>query len=184
MPWSQITKLTVADGGTLEWLPQESIAFDSSRGTQVFQIDLGEDAKCLGWEILCLGRPASNLPFDEGYLEQRFELRRNGRPLWLERQTIDPNHPRFMGKWGQAGASVHATLWTVGLSDPEATVKALREHLPATKNWAVTYRRGVLLLRYIGNERNEAWQLFEKAREVIRPLLTGHEATVPRIWLT
>lgn len=182
--WHQITHLTVADGGTLEWVPQESLAFDGSRGEQVFKIELGDNAKCLGWEVLCLGRPASNLPFIKGHLEQRFELTRNGRPLWLERQTIDPNHPRFLGKWGQGGATVHATLWTVGLSDPDATILALREHLPASKNWAVTYRREVLLLRYIGNERNEAWQLFEQARNIIRPLLTGHEATTPRIWLT
>ena len=182
--WQQMTRLRVADGATLEWIPQESLAFDGSRGEQVFKIELGDTAKCLGWEVLCLGRPASHLPFERGYLEQRFELHRNGRPLWLERQTIDPSHPRFFGKWGQAGATVHATLWTVGLSHPDATIAALREQLPATNNWAVTLRREVLLLRYIGYERNEAWQLFEQARHIIRPLLTGHKATTPRIWLT
>lgn len=182
--WQQMTRLRVSDGATLEWIPQESLAFDGSRGEQVFKIELGDTAKCLGWEVLCLGRPASHLPFERGYLEQRFELHRNGRPLWLERQTIDPSHPRFFGKWGQAGATVHATLWTVGLSHPDATIAALREQLPATNNWAVTLRREVLLLRYIGYERNEAWQLFEQARHIIRPLLTGHKATTPRIWLT
>ena len=182
--WQQMTRLRVADGATLEWIPQESLAFDGSRGEQVFKIELGDTAKCLGWEVLCLGRPASHLPFERGYLEQRFELHRNGRPLWLERQTIDPSHPRFFGKWGQAGATVHATLWTVGLSHPDATIAALRVQLPATNNWAVTLRREVLLLRYIGYERNEAWQLFEQARHIIRPLLTGHKATTPRIWLT
>ncbi len=181
--WNQITRLKVENGGILEWLPQESLVFDGSRGKQVFDIELGETAKCLGWEILCLGRPASKLPFVSGRLEQNFQVTRNGRPLWLERQYIEPNHPRFLGKWGQGGATVHATLWTIGLSNPDAAIKALREHLPASKNWAVTYRREVLLLRYIGDERNEAWALFQQAREVLRPLLTGHEATIPRIWL-
>lgn len=182
--WHQITTLKVEDGATLEWLPQESIVFDGSRGKQIFDIELQDNAKCLGWEVLCLGRPAGNLPFVSGQIEQRFQVTRNGRPLWLERQVIDPNHPRFTGKWGQGGATVHATLWTVGLEDPSEAIKALREHLPATKNWAVTYRRGVLLLRYLGRERNEAWVLFQQARDIIRPLLTGHEATTPRIWLT
>lgn len=182
--WSQHTHLKVADGATLEWLPQETLAFDGSRGEQVVSIDLEGDAKCLGWEILGLGRPASELPFASGRLEQRFQITRNGRPLWLERQCIDPDHPRFVGKWGQGGATVHATMWAVGLSDPAETITALREQIPAASHWAVTYRRGVLLLRYLGAERNQAWNLFQQARHVLRPRLTGHQATVPRIWLT
>jgi urease accessory protein len=182
--WSQCTNLHVANGAILEWLPQETLAFDGSRGEQTFDIELDEHAKFLGWEILCLGRPASELPFESGHIEQRFRLNRNGQPLWLERQTLDPSHPRFTGKWGQGGATVHATLWTVGLSDPDEAITALREQLPAANYWAVTYRRGVLLLRYLGHERNQVWALFQQARDILRPLLTGHQATVPRIWLT
>jgi len=182
--WSQSTNLKVADGATLEWLPQESLAFDGSVGVQNFNIELAEHAKCLGWEILCLGRPASELPFISGKLEQRFQLSRNGRPLWLERQALDPNHRRFNGKWGQGGTTVHATLWTVGLDNPMEAITALREHLPSANHWAVTFRRGVLLLRYLGHERNQVWDLFQQARDILRPRLTGQQATVPRIWLT
>ncbi|MBK1873778.1 MULTISPECIES: urease accessory protein UreD [unclassified Marinobacter] len=182
--WSQHTQLKVANGGTLEWLPQETLAFDGSRGEQTLIIDLQDNAKCLGWEILGLGRPASELPFASGYLEQGFKLTRNGRPLWLERQRIDPGHPRFTGKWGQGGATVHATMWAVGLSDPEEAVQALREHMQASSHWAVTCRRGVILLRYLGTERNQVWDLFQQARDLLRPRLTGHKAIVPRIWLT
>lgn len=182
--WSQHTRLKIANGATLEWLPQESIAFNGTRGKQSFIIELEKNAKCLGWEILALGRPASDLPFASGYLEQRFQLSQGGRPLWLERQYIDPNHPRFAGKWGQGNATVHATLWAVGLNNPAAAITTLRELLPPTHHWAVTYRRGVLLLRYLGTERNQAWELFQQARDIIRPLLTGRVATTPRIWLT
>ncbi|OEY67881.1 urease accessory protein UreD [Marinobacter sp. X15-166B] len=182
--WTQTTHLKVADGATLEWLPQETLAFDGSRGRQSFNIELEDNAKCLGWEILGLGRPASELPFVNGHLEQGFQVTRNGRPLWLERQSLDPHHRRFTGKWGQGGATVHATLWAIGLTDPAAAVDALRAGLPASQRWAVTYRRGVLLVRYLGQERNEVWDLFQQARVILRPRLTGHEATVPRIWLT
>ena len=182
--WNQHTHLKIANDATLEWLPQETLAFNGSRGEQTVIIDLEDNAKCLGWEILGLGRPASKLPFVSGRLEQRFHLTRNGRPLWIERQCIDPEHPRFAGMWGQGGATVHATLWAVGLDDPLEVITALREHIPAANHWAVTYRRGVLLLRYLGIERNEAWDIFQQAREVLRPRLTGHKAITPRIWLT
>lgn len=137
-----------------------------------------------GWEILALGRPASDLPFVTGHLEQKFRLLMDGRPLWLERQPMDPAHPRFKGHWGQGGATVQATLWVVGLDDEAGAIEALRETLPENHRWAVTRRRGVVLLRYLGQERNEAWALCQQAWELLRPRLTGLPASVPRIWLT
>ncbi|MBD3658644.1 MULTISPECIES: urease accessory protein UreD [Marinobacter] len=182
--WGQHTRLSVADGATLEYLPQETIAFDGSRGQQTTTIDVADGGRCLGWEILALGRPASALPFASGHLEQRFLLTRQGRPLWQERQLLDPQHRRFSGHWGQGGATVQATLWAVGLEDAGDAVTLLRQTLPATTRWAVTYRRGVLLLRYLGRERNEAWALCQQAWELLRPTLTGQPASIPRIWLT
>jgi urease accessory protein len=182
--WCQATHLEVDDGGTLECLPQETIAFDGSRGEQSTRIDLSGTARCLGWEVLALGRPASALPYRSGRLEQRFRLTRDGRPLWLERQPLDPAHPRFTGRWGQGGASVQATLWAVGLVEAPEAIEALRDALPASPRWAVTLRHGVLLLRYLGDERREAWALCEAAWRVLRPRLLGLEAQIPRIWLT
>ncbi|SDM96805.1 urease accessory protein UreD [Vreelandella arcis] len=182
--WTQQTRLSVEDGGTLEWLPQETIAFDGSRGQQRTQIDLHGSARCLGWEVMALGRPASDLPYVSGRIEQHFRLTLDGKPLWLERQPLDPTHPRFTGRWGQGGATVHATLWAVGLADAPAAIEALREVLPDNPRWAVTVRHGVLLLRYLGNSRNEAWGLCEQAWQLLRPRWIEREAHTPRIWLT
>ena len=182
--WGQHTRLTVESGGTLEYLPQETLGFDGSRGEQTTTIDLQTGARCIGWEILALGRPASNLPFQSGHLEQRFRLTLDGRPIWLERQPLDPSHKRFTGKWGQGGSTVQATLWVVGLEDEPAAIELLRERLPDNTRWAVTRRRGVVLLRYLGGERNEAWAICQHAWELLRPLLTGCAPEVPRIWLT
>ncbi|MDX1757899.1 MAG: urease accessory protein UreD, partial [Marinobacter sp.] len=63
-------------------------------------------------------------------------------------------------------------------------IEAVREALPENNRWAITRRRGVVLLRYLGNERNEAWALCQQAWEILRPRLIGHEAHIPRIWLT
>lgn len=182
--WTQHTRLTVDDHGSLEYLPQETLAFDGSRGTQATTIDIGHRGQCLGWELLALGRPASELPFASGCIEQRFQLTRAGVPVWQERQVLDPGHPRFHGKWGQGGRTVQATLWAVGLEDEAAAVEQLRAELPASAVWAVTRRGGVLLLRYLGDQRNEAWALCQQAWEILRPQLTGQPAQVPRIWLT
>jgi urease accessory protein len=182
--WTQHTRLSVEDGGTLEWLPQETIAFDGSKGEQRTQIDLHGSARCLGWEVMALGRPASDLPYVSGRIEQHFRLTLDGKPLWLERQPLDPHHPRFTGRWGQGGAMVQATLWAVGLTDAAEAIEALRETLPDHLRWAVTVRHGVLLLRYLGNSRNEAWELCEQAWRLLRPRWIERDAHTPRIWLT
>ncbi|SFR54845.1 urease accessory protein [Marinobacter daqiaonensis] len=182
--WAQHTKLRVEDGGTLEYLPQETLAFDGSRGQQTTTIELGSHARTISWEILALGRPASELPFATGHLEQGFRLTRNGQPVWQEKQILDPGHRRFRGKWGQGGNTVQATLWTVGLEDEADAIEQLRADLPDNPRWAVTRRGGVILLRYLGNERNEAWAICQQAWEILRPGLTGQPAHVPRIWLT
>lgn len=79
---------------------------------------------------MALGRPASDLPYVSGQIEQHFRLTLDGKSLWLERQPLDPAHPRFVGRWGQGGATVQATLWAVGLDDAPAAIEALREALP------------------------------------------------------
>ena len=182
--WTQLTELTVEAGATLEWLPQETIAFDGSKGHQRTHIALHADARCLGWEVMALGRPASDLPYVTGRIEQHFRLTLDGKPLWLERQPLDPAHPRFAGRWGQGGATVQATLWAVGLDDAPAAIEALREALPDNPRWAVTERHGVLLMRYLGASRNEAWALCEHAWQLLRPRWIEREAHTPRIWLT
>ncbi|WP_106476245.1 urease accessory protein UreD [Phytohalomonas tamaricis] len=182
--WQQHTRLDVEDGGLLEWLPQETIAFDGSKGRQSVEIALSGNARCLGWEAMALGRPASRLPFESGRIEQHFRLVRDGRPLWIERQPLDPHHPRFHGRWGQGGHAVQATLWAVGLPDMKLAVETLREHIAPSTRWAVTVRLDVLLLRYLGDELNEARALCHEAWALLRPLLAGREACPPRIWFT
>ncbi len=52
------TRLTVAEGGAAEWLPQEAIVFDRAALDRVLEVDLAEDAWFLGVESLVFGRTA------------------------------------------------------------------------------------------------------------------------------
>ncbi|WP_303908751.1 urease accessory protein UreD, partial [Thiohalomonas denitrificans] len=59
-------RLNVADGGALEWLPQENIVFPGALADIRTRIDLKGQAGFIGWETLCLGRPAADERFDAG----------------------------------------------------------------------------------------------------------------------
>src|SRR5262249_43518141 len=58
--------LRVAAGSSLEWLPQENIVFDGSCVRLSTRVELEEGASFVGWDVLCLGRPASGERFTRG----------------------------------------------------------------------------------------------------------------------
>jgi urease accessory protein len=183
---AQLTQeLRVADGAWLEWLPQETIAFDGALAMSTTRVELAGSAGFIGWEILCLGRPAAGETYTHGAFTQRFEIRRDGTPLWWERNALTGGAPALHAPWGLAGRSVVATLVAVGRA-PRA-LAGLRELLNAGRaggEFAVSQLREVLVCRYLGDSAEQARAGFIDAWRLLRPALWGVEATPPRIWAT
>jgi urease accessory protein len=178
-------ELNVADGAWLDWLPQETIAFDGARAVSATRVALTGTAGFIGWEILCLGRPAAGETYAHGEFVQRFEIWRDGAPLWWERNALAGGTPALHASWGLAGRSVVATLVAVGRA-PSA-LPALRELLnaePDDGEFAVSQLRDVLVCRYLGNSAEQARAGFIAAWRLLRPALWGIEASPPRIWAT
>ena len=175
--------LRVAAGAALEWLPQESIVYDGARAELSTRVELAREARFIGWEILCLGRPGSGEVFRRGGLCQRFELWREGVPLYIERARYEENAAVLDAPWGLAGRSVSGTLLCVteageGIESVRAAVR------PAAGLFGVTQIDGVLVCRYLGDHAEEARQCFETAWSVLRPGYLRRPACAPRIWAT
>ena len=178
-------ELNIADGAWLEWLPQETIAFDGARADSITRVALTGEAGFIGWEILCLGRPASDETYLHGEFVQRFEVWRDGAPLWWERNALVGGASVLRAPWGLAGRSVVATLVAVGRV-PSA-LPALRELLNTEHGdgeFAVSQMRDVLVCRYLGNSAEQVRTGFTEAWRLLRPALWGVEAVPPRIWST
>lgn len=176
--------LQVAAGGTLEWLPQEGILYDGARAELGTRVELTGDAHFLGWEISCLGRPASRERLELCDLRQRFELWRDDRPLWLERSRYRDHSPAFTAAWGLRGHTVTGTL--VCTNRDHTLVSQLREAVtPATQEWlGITQLDEVLVCRYLGDEAQRARQRLSEVWRWLRPRILGREAVAPRIWNT
>ncbi|MCP5195943.1 MAG: urease accessory protein UreD [Gammaproteobacteria bacterium] len=110
---SQTQHLTVAAGAVLEWLPQENIFYSGARVHSLTQVELQGDARFLGWEILCLGRPAAAETFQAGECRQTLEIWRDGEPLYLERARYPGGDPILEAVWGLQGQPVSAILLCV-----------------------------------------------------------------------
>lgn len=178
-------RLQVSAGAVLEWLPGETIAFGGARASLVTRVELEAGAHFLGWEITCLGRPASGDDFSAGRLDQRFELTRGTRPLLLERMLLEAGGALRHGAWGWAGRGVHGVLLATGASS--ALTGELRERVrPAFEadRFAVTTLGDVTVCRYLGAHAGEARSVLGAAWDIMRRHLLGKPAAAPRIWTT
>ena len=179
----QEQRLRIRDQGRLEWFPQETILFPGARAVLETRVELEQGASFMGWEILCLGLPASRARFDAGSLAAGLRISRNGRPLLLERLGIDssrdPDRPA-----GLRGLPVCATL---------VATDCAAHHLPPLRALAAGLKDGLagvtlagelLVVRYLGDSTMAARQLFQETWALLRPATCGRPPCPPRIWAT
>ena len=167
-------------GGSLEWLPQETIVYDGALADIACEVNLGADATYIGWEILCLGRAGSGERFSKGRIELRNTISRNGKPLWRERGVIDPSGRLMHSPAGLNGKSVCATLLAAAPDISSSVVAACRE----VEHVAVTLLPGLLIARHLGDSSEAAKQRFVELWQILRPAIHGRAAQTPRIWRT
>jgi urease accessory protein len=182
-PWAkQAVAFDVA--GMLEWLPQETIVFDGALAETAYDVDLGAQAGIIGWDIVCLGRTGSGERFSRGAFRTSVQIRREGKLLWRERGRIDGGGRLLDSPAGLAGSPVFGTLFASYLQFDKKILAHLRELEPASGAGAVTLLPGILLARYLGDSSEAARRYFIALWRILRPVLTGREATEPRIWQT
>jgi len=190
-PARQAQEFQVHGTGILEWLPQESIAFRGARAELSTRVALSAHARFIGWEIVCLGRPAAGERFDEGALWPSFELSRAGRVVYVERGQYAGGHAVLDAPWGLAGQPVSGTMLCAAPAAHgcvEAAREACAQQLDpanaARGRAAVSGWNDLLVARYLGPSAEVARNVFAAIWAAVRPPLLGVPACPPRIWHT
>ena len=169
-------------GGSLEWLPRESIVFDGALAELHCAVQLRGEARFIGWEVLCLGRAGSGEQFDRGRLGLQTAVSRDGALLWLERGAIEGGGALMRSPAGLGGRAVFGTMIAAcGAVSKDVVSKCRAETNEAT---TLTQLPGVLIARYLGDSSEQAMQAFTRLWQILRPALIGRDAIVPRIWST
>ena len=179
----QRQSLTV-NGGSLEWLPQENILFPGAEAELSTTVQLQGDARFIGWEINCLGRPVVDEAFDRGRALFRFSLFRDGLPLLHERLLI-ADLADLNGSAGLRGKPVFGTFYaTVDNDNLIDSIRACCATEVAQPSLALTLVDGLLIARYLGHSTEQARSLFTQIWKQIRPAVMQRPACEPRIWNT
>lgn len=180
----QRQRIRLAERATMEWLPQETILFDGTQADILTRVDLQDNARFIGWEVTCLGRPASGDYLRQCDIRQRFEVWRNNAPLWLERTRYSDAGTVFAAAWGLRGCTVVGSL--ICTHSDASLLEAVRANVTVSEGalFCVSRVYGGLVCRYLGHHAEEARASLQTAWQILRPMVLGAKAVVPRIWNT
>jgi len=179
----QTQNLHVADKACLEWLPQDTILFDQARVKTTTKVELAAQAKFIGWEILCLGRPASGELYNNGFCRQAFEIRQDGKPVLIERSALIGGSELLSAQWGMAAYTV---MGVMVVSQANNTLLDLARAVEPVKNGhsSASLIDNLLVCRCLASQGIEAREYFTRIWQAVRKDWNGRSAVVPRIWYT
>lgn len=183
----QIT-LSAHERATLEWLPQETLLYPNARARLDTDIHLKDGARFIGWDITCLGLPASQQPFHSGELSQRLQIVENGRVALREHLHLsDTNRMTLNGSLGFRDHSVNAIMIAGPFNEPLKTDAMQHlQHLCSDFSGlaGVTQVDRYLVIRALANRAEPVKKLFVHCWEPVRQQLCNRPICEPRIWAT
>ena len=187
---AQQVRATLAAGARLEWLPLETLAYRRCEAENRLRFTLAPGAQLIGWDVLALGLPAANQPFDAGRYLQQLELP----GVWLERGRIDGSDRVLLDSpLGLAGHTVMATMWLadggpLGRERTELLIDAARALIDAsplaTTAGITAAHESLLVLRVLAHRVEPAMALLQTVWKAWRPLHWGLAPCAPRVWRT
>ena len=166
-PASQRLRFRVAEAAVLEWLPQSTILFDGVDAASDVRIELARDSVYMGWDVVCLGRTASDERFTHGTWRQHVEVVRDDALVWSERVVLRGGDGLLASKAGLNGAPVFGTFVAMAANFDDELLAACRAHAPARGEGAVTRLPHALVARYRGDS-SEAAHAYFRAWTVVR----------------
>ena len=170
-------KLDVAAGGSLAWLPQETILFDRARLKRAIDVDLAEDARLILAEAIVFGRSGMGEAVHDSFLFDRWRLHRAGRLIHAEALRLDGAVAARLAQPAVAngGIAVATVLVVPGDEGTAASVRALGDHFRGEVG--VSAWNGLAAARLCAAD-GEALR-----HDLVAVLTAVRGAPLPRLWL-
>lgn len=175
-PAESSTRLRVAAGATLEYLPEPIIPYSGSRYVENLSIDVEPGGRLLSWEILAPGRAARGELFDYELLGLRLSAREGGLEILRERAELRPSREKLPSLAMGAAATHYGVLLAVG-GDVSRLTDGVRGDLESLRAGVTTLPGTGLLVKVLAAGNQDIEALFRRVRERILRHWTGRPAT-------
>jgi urease accessory protein len=170
-------KLSVGAAASLAWVPQEMILFDRARLKRAIDIDLAADARLLLAEAIVFGRSGMGEVVHDGFLFDRWRLRRGGRLIHAEAMRLDGAVARKLAQPAVAkgGIALATVLIVPGDEVTAATIRALSDQLRGEAG--VSAWNGFAVVRLCAADGAAL------RHDLLAVLAALRGAALPRLWL-
>jgi urease accessory protein len=170
-------KLTVASGGELAWLPRETILFDRARLARSIEVDLAADARLLLAEAVIFGRSGMGETIADGFLLDRWRIRRGGALLHAETGRLDGNVAAKLGHAAVAAGALAVASILMVPGDEAAADAARAVATQCRSEVGVSAWNGMLAVRMVAADGAAL------RHDLISILGLLRRAPLPRLWL-
>ena len=179
-------RLQAEAGSWLEWLPQETILFDSSRLRRSTEIRAIPGARMLCGEMVVLGRTAMGERMCQGLLHEAWEVYWDGRLVWADALHLNSGFKRVSdAPAGLDGARACASILYVGDDAGEHLDSArtlIDETVGDSLRVAASCMGKVLVIRWLDRDSLQLRDAYGRFWAAFRHHLAGYPPIMPRLW--
>jgi urease accessory protein len=172
------TRLRVAEGAILEYLPEPLIPYSGSRFVEHLVQEVEAGGRLLSWEILAPGRAARGELFDYELLGLRLEVREGDSTVLRERADLRPSREPFPALAFGEGTH-YGVLVAIG-GDVQQLTDAIRDDCGSLRAGVSALRGTGLIVKSVAGGLAEIHGLFHRVRDRVLSRWTGRPATVLR----
>lgn len=162
-------QLTIREGATAHWLPQETILFEEAAIERKFEVDLASDARLIAIESWMIGRTAMGEQVRNAHVRDCWRIRQAGQLIFADTLRLDGDIQALIERPAIArGQACFATLLIV---NPDATTVRdhLRSHTPCSAIGPVVVAR-----LFAANAAD--------LRKNLARIIMALECHLPRVW--
>jgi urease accessory protein len=171
------TRLTLAPGAHLFWLPQETLMFEGARLERRLEVDTSGEASFIVAETLVFGRLAMGESRVDATLRDSWRVRRDGRLMFADETRLEHAGATLECKAVGAGARALSTI-VASAPDIEARLPDLRAALDAAgseiESGASAFD-GLIVVRLLGASS-------DRLRAALIASIVALGGRKPRLW--
>ena len=169
--------VTLGEGASLNWLPQDTILYNDCRAKRFISAEIATSSELLLAETLVFGRTAMGERLVSGLFRDQWRIRRDGKLVFAENILLRDETFRMLSDPAIAGDSNTATTLVYVAPRAEDQLAGVRQVIQTAElECAASAWNGLLVIRGLSSGVEPVRHLMS---EIVPTLQRG---TLPRVW--